>query len=236
MSRGFGVTELLSGLPKVVVLLAGVATQLGDAWFLLVGIATIYLLARTGRTVVDRPANDCLYLLAVLLGAYALTIVAKFAFGLPRPPGAETAVPPTWLPAALDGVYASLVTADGFGYPSGHALTATAVYGAGALTLTVWDRTRRAWAATAVVTVVGITRLVLGVHYLPDVVAGVAFGAVFLVVVKRTTAGDARRALALAVSLGVVAVVVAGTTESVLVAASAVVALLVAVVGQRISE
>jgi membrane-associated phospholipid phosphatase len=88
----------------------------------------------------------------------------------------ERARPPTGLAVAHAG---------GFAFPSGHATDAVATYGMLAF-LVAHASGRRlpkaaAWAAAAgLVVVVGLSRVYLGVHWLTDVLAGVALGAVWL--------------------------------------------------------
>ena len=71
-----------------------------------------------------------------------------------------------------------------FSFPSGHAFASTATYGALALVLAArWPRTRGALAVAAaavVVVVVVASRVILGVHYLLDVLAGMAGGIALL--------------------------------------------------------
>ncbi|HEX8053464.1 MAG TPA: phosphatase PAP2 family protein [Thermoleophilaceae bacterium] len=75
----------------------------------------------------------------------------------------------------------SLTHAGGFSFPSGHAATSMAVYGSLAF---VFARARRglprvafALAGGALVTLIGLSRIYLGVHYPSDVVAGWITGA-----------------------------------------------------------
>ncbi|NHN60738.1 MULTISPECIES: phosphatase PAP2 family protein [Halorussus] len=216
MTRGFGEAEFASRLPETVTAVAGLVTQLGDMWFVVVGICALFVLASRDRSLTDAPATDCVYLLALTVGAYSLTVALKHAFGLPRPPGAATATPPAWIPQFGHAAYESMVTGDSYGFPSGHALKTTAVYGAGALALDVWDRERRLALAAGIGVLVAASRVVLGVHYVVDVVAGAAVGALFLAVAVRSTDQRPARALALSTVLGALAVGVAGTSKSVL--------------------
>ena len=132
-----------------------------------------------------------------LVGAGVITGL-KFALALPRPPD----------PA---------VTTDGYGFPSGHAFTATVVYGG---LLAVSNRTRDPRAVgvvAAVVAVVSLTRVVLRVHYLGDVVAGVALGLCFLVAIHGVVE-DLRLWFGVAVVTALAAVAVSGGAETTLVA------------------
>ncbi|HEX8133280.1 MAG TPA: alkaline phosphatase family protein, partial [Actinomycetes bacterium] len=75
--------------------------------------------------------------------------------------------------------------AGGFAFPSGHATDAVATYGVLAFLGARAGRRRlpagAAWAAAAVlVVVVGLSRVYLGVHWLTDVLAGVALGTVWV--------------------------------------------------------
>lgn len=80
----------------------------------------------------------------------------------------------------------AVVEAAGYSFPSGHAFAGMVFYGM--LVVLVWRATRRADARTAaamlaglVVLGVGLSRVVLGVHYLSDVVAGWGAGLAWLV-------------------------------------------------------
>ena len=72
-----------------------------------------------------------------------------------------------------------------FGFPSGHAMTATLLYG---FLAAFCVRKAQAWrwrvlavlAACMLVVLVGFSRLYLGVHYLSDVLAGMAAGSAWL--------------------------------------------------------
>jgi membrane-associated phospholipid phosphatase len=172
MSRGFGVTDRLAPALESAEPLLALVTQLGDVWFLTALAAAVYLL--DGRVpLLGRERDAGLVVLATSLWAVAATYLLKTLFALPRPPGADEAV------YAFDGplgaVYASAATGGGYGFPSGHAVGAAAVYG-----VLAWsdpDRSRRRLAVAAgVIGLVALTRLGLGVHYLVDVVAGVAVG------------------------------------------------------------
>ncbi|SHH13997.1 phosphatase PAP2 family protein [Halobaculum gomorrense] len=200
-----------AALPDWVVAVAALLTQLGDAWFLYLGLALLYWIAddrlaanprRVGATVV-----------AVGLGALAVTVGLKSLFALPRPPGAGEATLPPWLPDLLSGVYVDAATGDGFGFPSGHAIGATMVYGALATFLDVGARRQRLRVAGLLISVIALTRLALGVHYLADVVAGVAVGVAGLWLFGRVARSGFRpnpdRAFFLAAVLGAAAAAIA---------------------------
>ena len=75
-----------------------------------------------------------------------------------------------------------LAQLDTYSYPSGHAMSATAVYATIAYllwqTATSWRaRTAITIAAAAIIALVSFSRLYLGVHYLSDVLGGITAGA-----------------------------------------------------------
>ena len=111
-------------------------------------------------------------------------------FAAPRPP--STPVVPAWLPGILGDRVANQLASDGFGFPSGHAASATVAYGGLALLLDRISNVRsRLGGAVAVVVTVAVSRVVLQVHYLVDVVVGFALG-VAVLAVGLWLAGDAR--------------------------------------------
>ena len=181
--RGVGLVELFGALPGWVVLVAALLTQLGDAWFLYLTLSLVYW--RGDRRIAADPRRVGATLLAVAVAALAVTTALKSVFMFPRPVGAETATPPAWLPTVVEAAYENVATGAGFGFPSGHAIGATMVYGGLAAFLDVWDRRTRWLAAGGVIALVSLTRVVLGVHYLVDVVVGVAVGLVALAAFHR---------------------------------------------------
>jgi membrane-associated phospholipid phosphatase len=159
-SRGVGVTEAIAGsVPEALVPVLAVLTFLGSTWFITTVGPAVYLVG-PGHGLLDRRAGA--RLLAVGIGALALVVLTKGLFGMPRPPESV-----------------QLVLEDGNGFPSGHATGAAAFYGGLAALLNVGTRRRRWLAAGGLIALVAFTRLALGVHYLVDVVAGVALGLAF---------------------------------------------------------
>jgi len=210
MSHGLGVTAAFRDAPDAVVVFFALVTQLGDVWFYLLALTLAYAYAgslpRIG-TAIRR--ERVAFVVAVALGALALSVGLKELFLHPRPPGAGTARELAWLPAALGPAWENVATADGFALPSGHATGSAATYGAAALALEIGRRRRRYVAAALVVAVVSLSRVAIGVHYLGDVLLGVAVGGGYLAVVWTLTGGDrVKRAfsLALLVALGGAAV------------------------------
>lgn len=181
MSRGIGELAFVSSLPEVILVAAALLTQLGDVWFLFALLGLLYWFGETlpGPFALDR--RRAAFVVALGLGANALTTTLKEWLAYPRPPGAAEAPAVDLVPALLEPAFASAATGTGFGFPSGHALGTAIVYGGLAFVV----GTRRAYAsAAAVVALVALTRVVLGVHYLVDVVAGVAVGGAYLAAVS----------------------------------------------------
>lgn len=143
MVRGVGEVELAAEAPTVLVVLAALLTQLGDVWFLFALLGLCYWFGETlpGPLSFDRP--PAAFLIALGLGAKALTTTFKQWLAYPRPPAVGTDL----LPALLREGYVSAATATGFGFPSGHATGAIVVYGG--LALVVRRLPRRSVAGTS---------------------------------------------------------------------------------------
>ncbi|WP_227353223.1 phosphatase PAP2 family protein [Haladaptatus salinisoli] len=185
MSRGWGVIEFLREVlpgwaPEAFVYV----TQLGDAWFLFVLLSLLYWFGD------DRERWG--FVLGATLGALALTLLLKGLFGLPRPR------------AALQFVHAS-----GYGFPSGHAIGSTVVWGLLALSIERSHHHVRVAVAATVVALVALSRLVIGVHFAVDVIVGVLVGLAYLAVVVRGLDWRPRPTFALAAGIAFAAMVVA---------------------------
>lgn len=169
MSRGVGVAETLHAeLPDWFVLLFGIITQLGDTWFLWLLLGVLFFYHPSDR-------EGILLVAAMALVGAGLLETLKVWFAWPRPPTA--AADPGTLTGLLATLYELTVPAGGFGFPSGHALGAAVVYLGLAFVLP--DRSPGRWRMVAVGTValVAASRVIIGVHYVVDVVAGVVIGA-----------------------------------------------------------
>jgi membrane-associated phospholipid phosphatase len=151
-----------NAVPAVTTVFTAV-TLLGStpALALVGGGACAYLLIRR------QPRNAVLPVLA-LLGAQLLGWSLKALFARPRPTFDDP-----------------LATADWFSFPSGHAMSSAALYGALASVFAdrpASGRTRAAGLGGAglLVAAIGFSRLYLGVHYLTDVLAGYSAGLALL--------------------------------------------------------
>lgn len=204
--RGVGAVEALRALPDALVVLFALVTQLGDVWFVFVLLVLLYW---GGDPSVWLSRPRAAFVLALALGALALTTGLKQLFGLPRPPMAGDPTGLRYVPTVFHELYLNAATADGYGFPSGHALTTTVVWGGLAVVLDVGTRRRRALVAGTVIALVCLSRVALGIHYAVDVVAGVAVGLAYLGVTGRRRA---RTAFWLAVAIAVVSVFVGSVT------------------------
>lgn len=210
---GVGLVEALHALPDVVVVLFALLTQLGDLWFYFLVLSVFYFfgdrLPRLGGAVDRRRAA---YLIALALGAAALTSALKYAFALPRPPGAGTAELSVLFPEAVRPLYVAAATGDGYGFPSGHALGAAVVWVGAATVLGIGRHRVRYAVAGVVVGLIALSRVVIGVHVAADVVVGLAVGLLYLGVVDRLSERGTRpgRAFSVAALVAVVGLLVTG--------------------------
>lgn len=103
-----------------------------------------------------------------LLGGQALNFLLKTLFARPRPVFAD--------PVVVESYYS---------FPSGHAMFSLIAYGMLAYLIGLYIKNHYArifvvFVATLTIVLIGISRMVLGVHYLSDVVGGFIAGGVWL--------------------------------------------------------
>lgn len=206
MARDWGVTRWLvqqqpadSSLVELLVLpgdLVVIAVVLGVI-LLRDGIESV----RSGDR--DRPICSVVTwsLVAIVFGGLALIIALESLFGFGRPPTAWHAT-----------------DASPYGFPSGHTMAATVAWGA----IVAWyggGLTRsRLLGVSVLIGIVGGARMALGLHYLPDVIAAIGFGAVYLAIAGYIVHRRPQRAFVLAIGLAVIGVVVSGAGSRALVA------------------
>lgn len=175
-SRGLGVVEYVQNLlPDWLAILLALVTQLGDLWFL--GLLLVVLYWRVPHQRVELATLG-----GVTLAGIGLYRTLKELFALPRPDTPLVAA--EVLPGVIHPLYAATASATGYGFPSGHATSTSIVYFGLAGVLAIGSRRHRYAAAAALVVAVSFTRVALGVHYLVDVIVGVALGASFLVAAR----------------------------------------------------
>jgi membrane-associated phospholipid phosphatase len=211
VARGIGATEAIqSHVTKWLVPVVVAITQLGDPILLGLVLAGLYWRSADRRGATAAAAG-------VALATYALTVCLKHLFALPRP--AEPLVSVETLPWLFGSVYEISVSADGYGFPSGHALMTTVVALQVAGLLRVGRYRHRILGALVVVVAVAVSRLALGVHYLIDVVVGIVLG-IAIVVAARAASNrrddPATVALGTAVAgAGLAVAYTGGTTDAV---------------------
>jgi len=161
-SVALGLNQQAVAFPKAVETFQGI-TYLGSSAFqidLSIGVVLILLLYRQWRLA-------SAWVIAQLV-AIVLIEKSKLAFGRARP--------------SFNGMY---VLEDSYSFPSGHALTSMVSFGLLAYLVAIGfeqSAIRRVTVALcgALIILIGFSRLLLGVHYLSDVVGGYALGAAWL--------------------------------------------------------
>lgn len=177
-------------VPDVLVPVFEAATYLGDPALLTFALALLYWAGRRRET-------------ATVIGygflGFAVVLALKSWFAMPRPP---------------ESVWA--ITTDGYGFPSGHAAAGMVVYGGLAVEFDLLDDAWRVAATALVVAAVALSRVVLGVHYLGDVVAGLAVGALLVAGTRYLAGGDPFRTFGIGTVAAVPAVAVTGASATAL--------------------
>lgn len=134
-------------------------TALGSAT-----IVTLFLVVSSFLLILNKQYQTALHLVVAGIGSAVLTSLLKGFFERPRP---------------TELIH--LVDVQGYSYPSGHSLSSAAVYFTFAVILC---NTYRTWRERAVVialsllliTLIALSRVYLGVHYVSDVLAGMLVG------------------------------------------------------------
>src|SRR6056297_4112741 len=104
MSHGVGVISVVQDVLGPLVPVFALVTQLGDVWFLLLLLSTLFL--ADGRVPGFRDRIDrraVAYVVALAIGGLALTAGLKLLVAYPRPPAG--AVHGEWLPGPLFDLY-----------------------------------------------------------------------------------------------------------------------------------
>ncbi|EMA41858.1 phosphatase PAP2 family protein [Halobiforma nitratireducens] len=177
-------------LPQIVVEAFGVVTTLGDGATLVAVAALLYWFGEEA----DR--HDRAMVLAVAVATLSLVAGLKGIFEVPRP--LYVAEPPLeFAPAEYPG----------WSTPSAHAMGAAAVYGALAVVMDVGTRRQRYAVAGALIVTIPLSRVVIGVHYLGDVIIGAVLGLLLVAVALRITKRSITPMFALSLVIAVAAFV-----------------------------
>lgn len=221
MTRGLGEHELIGQvLPDWLAVVFGLVTQLGDTWFLATLLVGLFLFAGSSR-------RGIAFVGGAWLAGIALYRALKVTLAWPRP--ASPPLSPTGLSPGVETIYELTAFASSYGFPSGHAVNSTVVYVGLATVLGVSTARKRYAGAGVAVAAVCLARIVLGLHYLVDVVAGAALALALLVGLRalssRVAPDPPPVAFGTAIPLGVAYLVVSGAEPK------AVVLLAVAIAG-----
>lgn len=136
----------------------------------------------------------------ILIGAYGLFVSLKAAFFVERPP-IDPPFPAETLPIVIRPLYHLAIGFETGTFPSGHALAVTVLWGLIVVDLDVRTLWERLLVAVSVVLLVSASRVLLGVHYIADVVGGVFFGLTLLgvmIALRRRVSNPANATLGLA--------------------------------------
>lgn len=138
-------------------------TELGGGW-----VATVVGMMTAALALVRRPWALAAFAVFASIGTQLLVQGAKDLVGRPRP-----------------GLAGQIVSAGGAAFPSGHTAQASAVWFAAAIVVvSIWRSRPIAWIAFGfaglVAFAVGLSRIVLGVHWTTDVLGGWLLAATWL--------------------------------------------------------
>ncbi|SDJ49427.1 phosphatase PAP2 family protein [Natronorubrum texcoconense] len=161
-------------------------TELGSPTTLMVILAVLFWCGSRRRSAL---------VISYGVAGLGFILALETLLGLPRPP---------------ESVYLTSIDVEGYGFPSGHAFASVVVYGG---LVSAYDRLRDPVAllgAGALVVAVSLSRVVLGVHYLGDVVVGAILGVAFVTAMSRVSRGMPTVGFAVALALAIPAVYVTG--------------------------
>lgn len=119
---------------------------------------------------IQRQLHNALYLMTTMIGGWLLSSTLKVLIARPRPDIVE-----------------HLVHVNDLSFPSGHSMLSAVLYGTLAIIAVQYLRSEAAKnyvviVATMVVLLVGLSRIILGVHFPTDVIAGWCLGFAWVVI------------------------------------------------------
>lgn len=162
MSRGVGAVRLAQEfVPEQSLTLFVLVTELGNR-ALIIYILLILLLVDKKRR------RELSILLGVVMSGFILHHTLKSVIGLPRPSESY-----------------QIIEQIGSGFPSGHAFQSTTFYGGAAYILSYGRKWQRYSFAILLISLVSISRIVLGVHYFADIAVGFVLGLIYVPVYSK---------------------------------------------------
>jgi len=137
----------------------GITRTAGEWVIVPLGVTAVYLWRQ-------QKSATAIMILVSFIGAVALNTLLKALFARPRPQ-----------------IFPQLMVENSFSFPSGHTMAAVAFYGL--LAILLWRNQRHPWAVLSGLWVflVAVSRVYLGVHYPSDVLASLAVGTIWLVLI-----------------------------------------------------
>lgn len=168
-----GIVESVTGaIPAWLVPLVFIFSYIGSVYLIGPAVVAAYLWGERERTATW---------LGIVIAAYALFVFLKPLTDIPRP---ETAPPIARdaVPALLVPLYDTAVDFDTGSFPSGHALASTVFWGLVVRDIRLSTVRRRLVVAICIVALAGFARVVLGVHFVVDIVGAYVIGLALLAV------------------------------------------------------
>ena len=193
--------SIRSAIPDPLVTIIEVATHLGDGATIAAVAVLLYWFSAEQRRI-------RIYIVAVGLCALGLSTLLKGVIARDRPS-------PEYLAFAPEAY-------SGYSFPSAHALGTAALLTMLVITLSVGTRRQRVAAGAAIVATVMLSRVVIGVHFVGDVIVGAAVGiGLVLALFRGYPTISPTRAFVLAIGLGIAGLALGAREHSVLVVGAA---------------
>lgn len=162
----------------------------------------------------------------IVIGAYGLFVGLKPMIAIERP-GVDPPVPTEGLPPVVQFVVDLAVGFPTDSFPSGHAVAVTVFWGLVVIDGSIGTLRQRLVAAGVIITGVAASRVILGVHYVGDVVVGVLIGAGYLggmLLVRRHAAWPALSTLLVGAGISTLGLLMGRPVDSLLLLGAAAVA------------
>ncbi|WP_459888690.1 phosphatase PAP2 family protein [Halostagnicola bangensis] len=167
------VEAVQNAFPEWMAFLFAFLSYLGSVWFVAPAVILAYWL-------VDR--HRFAPWLGIVMGGYAIMVGLKGYFTVERP-GVGPTIAPESLPPVLSHLYAPAVEVGTTSFPSGHAIAGTVIWTMLVLETDLGSKRARYAAGAAMISLVGFSRIGVGLHYPIDVAVGVGIALAYLFVV-----------------------------------------------------